>query len=485
MSTVQDVPLADLCREADSETFTAFVVDLYEARGWTVDRTDDGHIEISAGDETRRVGVLSRGDIAVPAETLDRFDTIVTPSGSDRLADVTDVSVVDPETLGRQLAYAVERPVARNLLWEHFDWSPQRETGPTDSNAQREQDAGGGFLPQAVASGAVVGNPRVVLVSVLIVAAAGGAAFVVASQLGDSGASESQQPQDALAATPTPTPPEETTTEEATPTPDSQSLDTEDRNRSYPSLPPGIDQSGDIDRVSLTDAHESVLDNQSYRLTLTYRERVAGKPTGFHSETIRVRNETIYSASVTRHGRLRAPVPAIADGDVYANGSVRFERTDNGSIQRGAAISYDRYLAGHIRFLSVFLDVGNSTITDYSTDDNRATAYVVTDGNRATLIDNTTGGFTAREDGLVTGGRWSYDFSTQLTNFQDVTGTFELRISDVGTTSVRKPEWVPANATDAGGEITSNETTPNGSTPTPTPNGSTTNETTPTPEQSD
>ena len=449
MPSVADAPLADLCRTADQEMVTAFVADLQEARGWDVDRREDRRLILSTPEAERRVGVVHPADDPA-TDLLEWADAVVAPDASAVPAHV-DVELIDATALSRQLAYAVDRSVARDLLGSHFGWTPPAPEGTDEGTGERTDDNTPGG-PASVASRLFrpgVGRSQVVLAAILVLAVAGGLAVIVAEEL-DGGslddttagaAAETPTP----TATPTPAPETETPTAEDVPSEVPLSVDEQFRDGSQ-DLPPGVAGSGEIDRTALVDAHRSVLENCSYRLTLTYRESRDGRPTGVHTETIRVVNDTRYSASVTRHGELQAPVPAIAETDVYANGSVRFEHT-NGSVTQEEAVSYDEFLAGQTRFLAVFLDVLESSIADYRETNGTATAFVVTEGNRAGLIEETRGSFDVRESGLVTRARWSYGFSPQLTGYRNLTATFALRVTDVGSTSVDRPGWLNETAT--------------------------------------
>ncbi len=487
MSSVADAPLADLCRGADPETVVDFAVALHEARGWAVERRDKGRFVASSDDGERRVGVVHPADGPPDPDLLAWADAVVAPVGT-TVPEDSDVDVLDAAALGRQLAYAIDRSTARGLLRSHFGWSPpdpdveEGATGSTDAAAP----AGLGATPLA----AVFGRSQVVLAAVLVLAVAGGLAVAVADQLG----AEPTEGTEPAAEAGTPTPPSQgiagvqptetpSTAPTATPVP-APAPDVADSD-----LPPGLNRSGDIDRAALVDAHGSILENTSYRLTLTYQERQDGRPTGVHTETIRVENETRYSVDVRRRGTLQAPVPAIADTDVYANGSARFERTDDG-VERSVIISYDRYLAGHTRFLAVFLDVRNASVADYRTSNGTSTTYVVTEGNSATLIRNTAGSFDVREDGLVTRASWSYGFSPQLTGYGNLSASYELRVTDVGETTVDRPAWVDAAPVKAANATTTpapdngtDAPTPTDENATSTDDGSTpTEESTPAPE---
>lgn len=481
MSSVTDAPLADLYREADPGTVTAFVADLHEARGWAVEDRGDRRLVVSVPEERRRVGVVHPDDPPSP-DLVGWADTVVAPEAS-AVPGNADVDVLDVAALHGQLAYALDRPVARELLRSHFGWRPPPEPD-SDTPGSPSDDAAGdsGILSGLASQG--VGRSQILLAAVLVVAVAGGVAVGVAGELGGERLDETAA--GATAETPTPGPDTATPTRTAaveTPTPEgiASEIPTPVDGRyegGYPVLPPGIAQSGEIDRATLLEAHGSVLENTSYRLTLSYRESRDGRPTGVHTETIRVANATWYTASVRQRGTFQAPVPALAETDVYANGTARFVRTDEG-VDRGILVSYDRYLAGHTRFLSVFLDVTNSSIDDYREDNGTATAFVVTQGNQATLVEGTRGSFDVREDGLVPRARWSYGFASRLTGYGNLTATFRVRVSDIGSTTVDRPAWVDAYKTNATATPTSgngtNASTSTDETVTPT------DEVTPTP----
>ena len=450
MSPVPDAPLADLCRGADTETVADFAAALHEARGWSVERRSGDRFVATTADGERHVGIVHPADDPLDPGLLAWADAVVAPDGSP-VPGNADVDVIDTAALGRQLAYAVDRQTARQLLHEQFRWSPPDPDAEDDATGSTEAAVPAGY--GATLLSAALGRSQVVLAAVLVLAVAGGLAVVVAEERG----AERVEP-GADARTPTPTPPgvpgEEPTSTPAgtTATPTPAPLPDPAPDVDSADMPPGLDPSGDIDRGALVDAHGSILGNTSYRLTLTYRETENGRPTGVHTETIRVENETRYRVDVGRHGTLQAPVPTIADTDVYANGSERFERTDDG-VERGVIISYDRYLAGQTRFLAVFLDVRSASVADYRTRNGTTTAYVVTEGNSATLIRDIAGSFDVREDGLVTRAGWSYGFSRQLTGYGNLSASYDVRVTDVGETTIDRPAWidagpvVPANAT--------------------------------------
>jgi hypothetical protein len=452
MPPVADAPLADLYRDAAPETAAAFVADLYEARGWEVDRRGDRQFVASAGGGERQVAVVHPDD-DTPADLVSRADTVVALDGTGVAGDADGVGAASQR---QQIANAPDRSTGRELLQSHFGWSPEVQAG---GEGEDPQASPGNAEPRGVL-GAVAGSQpsrsRLFVATALVFAVAMGAA-VAAGGLGDVGlgspdGTDSGGP-DAPTATATPTPTTEATATpaESTPAVDQEYLTPAGRvEERIASLPPGVNRSGETDRRRLTDAHESVLENESYRLSITYREAVNGRPAGVYTETLRVANNTRYSASVTQYGTLQAPVPSIAGTDMYANGSARFERENGSVVQRGVVLSYDQFLAGQTRFLAVFLDVRESWLVDAGPDNGTASVYLVTEGNPATLIRDTSGSVRVREDGLVTRARWTYGFSEQLTEYENVTATFRMQVSDVGSTTVREPEWVNVTATASG-----------------------------------
>lgn len=121
-------------RRLGGEALVAFVVDLWDVRGYETRREGDV-IEAARGAETVRLWVP---DAAAPhgqdVETS-RFDVVVAPDGdSGGLSD--DVRVVDAATLCEMLRYAVERPAARELCRRHL-WTTPDSHSPLRSRARR------------------------------------------------------------------------------------------------------------------------------------------------------------------------------------------------------------------------------------------------------------------------------------------------------------------------------------------------------------
>jgi hypothetical protein len=447
MSSVDGAPLADLCRESDPTTVTAFVADLYAARGWTVDRRGEYELVVSDGDRERRVAVV-HPDANPPSVLAARADTVVVPDDAPGAVDGADL--VDAGALRQQLAYAVDRPVARRLLRSHFGWSP---ADPDAENAGGDRgadgtDGGSGTLPGAPGAGlpGPDGGGWPLLAVALLVVVAGGVVAVGEMASGTPALTTGSAGTDDSPPTLTPVSPSEET---ATPSDDEPSFEgtlpppgDRESSREFSGLPPGVNQSGGIDPPRLASAHRSLLENTSYRLTITNRQFVDDQPAGVYSETVRVVNGTRYRTDVTRRGTLPGPTLAIAGIDTYANGSVKYERVNGSRAERESAVLYDRFGQTQERYLRGFLEVRESAIVDNHSE----TFYIVTEGNPVYVLENTTGSVVVTESGLVRRAQWTYDVVGNWGGYDGVSGSFEVRVSGVGSTTVREPDWVNRTA---------------------------------------
>lgn len=440
MASVPEAPLAALCRAADPATLTAFVGDLYEARGWAVDRQGDRQLVVSDGDRETRLAVGRSADTVAP-DLVAWADAVVVADGTDTAK--RGVDVIGPADLHEQLAYAVDRPVARRLLRSHFGWSPPEPSVDQGTDGQATPAEQGPSWP-------FTGQPRVLLAAVLVLAVAGGVTVAVGGPIG--GGQQPAETTDGGSDLSTPTPTDVATAADrssSTPTPTATPTDQGGEERDgeqFANLPPGVDQSGTIDNRELSRVQESLLANRSYRLSLTYQEFVGGEPTGLYTETLRVENATRYAGSVTRRGRLRTSPFSVVERDVYADGSTRYERVNESSVEEGVLLSYDRFVDDYALYLLWFLDVRDSSIVDQQSRDGTTTTFLTTDENPEPTIRNTTGTLVVTEDGLIDRARWTYDISGTPAGEDDVSVAFEMRISDVGETAVSEPDWTNATA---------------------------------------
>lgn len=470
MWSIADTSLVALCREAEPSTVSAFVADLYEARGEPVERRDHRRIVVGDGDRRTKIAMLHPDDEAPASDLLAWAETVVVLEG-DIAADAYEGQVLDIATIGEQLAYAVDRSTARDVIAARFgrgeattEWPEGEQRGPetrvswtpgatdTGGDERAEPPAGGpedppgesgGASPDASGSGLVsTGNqPRLLLAAILLIALAG-TAVVVAAEL----PSEGQPAIEGTAGPPTATPPPPAT--HGSPEPASTPTRTQAETAGEPSavrsryLPPGIEQSGVSDVDRLLETHESILRNRSYRLSITYREYVAGEMVGRYRETISVENDTRYRVEVAQWGRLQARTPSLVGRDLYVDGSTRYDRSTDWLGGRAETVSREGILDAHVRNLAVLLDIRESAIVYYESGGAAGTTYLSIIAEHPAWITNKTGSAAVRSDGVVSSVRMSYGYSDQLTQFRNLSATHSVRLTDVDSTSVDTPEWV-------------------------------------------
>jgi hypothetical protein len=451
MSAVSEAPLERLAREADPETVAAFVAGLFEARGVTAERRGQRRVAVSSGGDTVRYAVVHPGDPAVATRGADRLVVVGdTPAGVDAGA----ADVVGIPALGRQLAYAVDREDALALLETHFGWSPDPDraadtgsdpgAGVTLSEAQDPPDAGAGG-PDA----AGVGRWQAVVLAVVVAGALVGGAVALSGV------------DDAPAGTRGETGPETTpATGTATSDPEVAGLDRTavpagtgspasptDAGRvlgaggsdGYRDAPPGILGPSRVNIHQFAGAFWRRLDNSSYRLSLTYRELRGGRPTGVYTETLRVESNTRYRTRTSRLGTLRTEPLRIAGSDLYANGTVRFERGAS-TVDRSRVSTYDPFMVNTTRYVGWFFTASNVSIADRHTEGNTTTYHLVTTGDPDPRFETVRGSAFVTGRGLVRSGHWEYTPA----DHPDVRVVFRLQVAAVGSTEVTAPPWVPA-----------------------------------------
>ncbi len=381
-------------RSADPETLAAFVADLYRARGYEVHRPADGLLRLEPGGRTLAVRPGCARD--VPG----------------------DVEVVDADTLHRQLHYAVDRSVARDLLATHLGLDPDNERA---IQMGAEQLTGGGLA--------------LGLALIAAVALAGALAVAGVAELpGNGGNSPVETPSPTPTGTTTPSTPDAGAMD-ASAAPGLQSVDDEVGGQS---LPPGVESEGISDTDELVEAHRARLIDESFTLRVWHREFVDGRLTGVYVETVRVENASAYSASVSKTGTLRTTPQAIVGADLYVTGGRRYV-TDTvvGSYFRSRATParFRRQIEQYLRWS---LSAERTAIAGRDTTPNRTVYRLATEGDSYSLVDGAAGTAYVTDEGLITYGRWTY----RQPNRDDVRVEFAVQTSDVGTTTVRRPGWV-------------------------------------------
>ncbi len=431
MASVTDAPLERLLREVDPETAAAFVADLFEARGYAVDRVGAQRIAAESDGETMTIAVHHpEGEPIAGGSDIDR---VVAIDGAGWGGDADPMTVA---ALQRQLAYAVDRPVASALLETHFDWTPADGLpAGTDTDSASGVKAG---LRQPGDQG------RALAVVVLLVALLAGSAVALTSTGGGIG-SATDGPDgttgDAAATPGSNADAEPTATATATPVGTAESDggtgDSSEPER-YDDAPPGIVGPNKVNIYDAAGAFWDELDGESYQLSIAYREYATGYLVGAYLETLRVESNERYAVDVSRVGGTETRPLTIGKVDQYANGSVRYLRYGNGTVTAEPTAPYDRFMVNATQYLAWFLSSENSSIDSRETRGNTTIYRVRTEGDLDPRFDDARGTLYTTGDGLVRYARWEY----RPADHPDLRVVFEMRVTDVGSTRVTAPDWV-------------------------------------------
>jgi hypothetical protein len=189
--------------------------------------------------------------------------------------------------------------------------------------------------------------------------------------------------------------------------------------------------------VTLLDAHASILRSASYRVSITHREFVDGEETGTFVQTVAVANATTYRVRSLRLGTFQDGPVRFDDGDVYADGTTRYERV-SGGVNAEHVVGDDPFVGDVVRYVRYYLSVEQSRIADARTLDGTTLVYLRTTGDPWPGVRNSTGSAVVTEDGLVRTVRRGYDDPES-----DAYVVITIRIADVGRTNVTAPWWVP------------------------------------------
>jgi len=429
MSSATDAPLERLLREADPETAAAFVADLFEARGYAVDRVGAQRIAAESDGETMTIAVHHPDGepIADGSET----DRVVAIDGAGWGGDADAMTVT---ALQRQLAYALDRPVASTLLETHFDWTPaDGSAAGTDTGSASGVKAG---LRQPGGQG------RALAVVVLVVALLAGSAVALTGTGG--GIGDAADGPDGTTGDASATPgsdAEPTATADATPVGSAESDggagDSSEPER-YDDAPPGIVGPNKVNIYDAAGAFWDELDGESYQLSIAYREYATGYLVGAYLETLRVESNERYAVDVSRVGGTETRPLTIGKVDQYANGSVRYLRYGNGTVTAEPTAPYDRFMVNATQYLAWFLSSENSSIDSRETRGNTTIYRVRTEGDLDPRFDDASGTLYTTGDGLVRYARWEY----RPADHPDLRVVFEMRVTNVGSTRVTAPDWV-------------------------------------------
>lgn len=465
------------CREAATDDLVGFVAGLYEAQGWTVERTRGERFVVTGTGETRQIAVV-RSDASPAGDPDIVVSTSPEPVGTEGAERTLDLS-----DLHEQLCYAVDTDARTRLSTEYLDLAPQSSgvadgtdasrtrSGPTGKSTrpdqQREPDGeavtdsapahressreGTTAIAEArdrlTALGDSLGRPR--LTAVLVIAVLAVAAGLTVGHLGgDATGAGSGGPDSGVTqatVTPTPTPGEYLTEERLAvyaAESRSQQWDSQVTNpspdqagRSLPAdaatLPPGISANGTLDGYALADAHRLAVANTSYTLTLTYREQVDGRTTGFYREVIRVAADGRYDVSIDSLGRYAPSAPELVGREEYSGQQHRRGEATHTVSPREASVGKRTE-----EFLERFLSVTESRVADRHGDDTVATYRLYTHGSPLATIENATGTVFVTRRGVVRHGRWTYEVS----GHPAVEAVVTLETTNRGETALTTPD---------------------------------------------
>jgi hypothetical protein len=373
---VDPAEFAALLDDLPPERFEAFVVDLWRARGWTVDPAE-GYLR--ATDRFGADYVIHLQRVTAPRAGPGVTELLVT---SDWTEAPPDVRVVGPPELRRLLRYAVDPERARTLFVRTFDRPPEG-TKP------------GGWFDRGTAA-AVLGLDRRRAAAVLVLAAglslAAMGVSLVGSEPGPAAPAPLAGPTDTATPAPTPT--------AGTP---------------VAALPPGVARDGSVDAARLARAHREAISGRSYRLVVSYREFGGRASAGTGRERIVVESANVYATDVFRAGTLAYEPGILADVEAYAEGGVRYQRAVDGeSPALGTRAIGDpavaaRYAERVQTLLSRYLAVDRTRIVTRFSRDGRTHYWLAFGDDGGPRATNVTGSAIVDDRGVVHSLRWSYE----------------------------------------------------------------------------
>lgn len=462
MPPVSGPELAALCGEADSETVTEFVADLYTARGYEVDRPAEGVLRLQPGGRT----VAVRPTDSLPAAEVDAVVTAGTgpaePTDSDEATGRIDI--VDAETLHEHLVYAVDREFARELLGEHFGVRVDRGGSDERGGPVGAELADGSVLDGLASDRSTAdtgrderegtsvdprtwrrNEPRAVVavtMAFLLVGVFAGGMLVLSPALGgtdDAASAETPSPTPAEAPTPADRNGEALAAGESSSERTPQRPTDESDGQSPGRYPPGVGAEGFTDIDTLIATHRSVLSNASFTTTIRYSEFEDGQVTGVYVESVRVESRDRYSVSVSSTGTLQTRPRAIVGADAFASENRTRVRLRSSEPYVRSRLSHSRMLGQLARYLRWSLSVEESTLRGQPTGDG-GTYRITTDGDPYRGIRDASGTVYVTREGVVTYGQWTYTTVRPETRVE-----FSVETTGIGTTTVSQPGWPDAD----------------------------------------
>jgi hypothetical protein len=481
MGLVSSEAVTRSLRGFSDERFVAFVAALWNARGAeTRVVTGTNVVEARRGGQTRRLRVVTGRRVPSEGGSVDAL-VLSRPASAVRGTDAFEGRTVDSDDVHAMLLYAVPRSAADDLCRRFFDRSLAEEREPSRTVTAR--------APEHSAS-LVVG----LLGLTLLVASVFGGPMLYGGANPVFGAPDSVGADPADATMPDPTP--------------ENASDAEGGSFESASFPPGLGPDGVTDYDALADAHAHAVTGQSYRLTITHREYIDGKPTAYRRETVFVAEPTVYRTELDGAGNLERGPLVVARVEAFADGEARYEHrvvadefdrsytvdAVDSDLAPGVQNGEGRYADRVEQYVGWFLSVSESDVVDSFERDGTRYYWVRLGTDTYAGIENSTGSALVDENGVVHEVRRQYDYPGN----DGVSAVVSIRYTDFGTTTVSPPAWyeervgatnattanattgVTANATTATENTTAVSETAN-ATPTPTSATATATATTTTP----
>ncbi len=447
-------------RGLSDERFVAFVAALWDARGAET-RVVRGTnvVEARRGGQTRRLRTVTGRRVPSEGEDVDTL-VLARPTSAVRGTDAFEGRIVDSDDVHAMLLYAVPRSAADDLCRRFFDRSLVEEREPSRTVTARAPEHSAslvvGLLGLTLLVASVFGGPMLY----------GGANPVFGAP-------------DSVGADPA----DETTTPDATS--ENASAAGTSSLESAP-FPPGLGPDGVTDYDTLADAHAHAVTGQSYRLTITHREYVDGKPTAYRRETVFVAEPTVYRSELEGAGNLERGPLVVARVEAFADGETRYEHrvvadefdrsytvdAVDSDLVSGVRNGEGRYADRVEQYVGWFLSVSESDVVDSFEREGTRYYWVRLGSDPYPGVENSTGSALVDENGVVHEVMRQYDYPGS----DGVSAVVSIRYTDFGTTTVSPPAWyeervgaaneTETNAATANAPI-ENETTENATTSAP------------------
>lgn len=439
---------ASLFRSLGSTERTAFVAQLWAARGW--ETTIDGADVVATRDGAeRRIRVVDPGRFGTPP--LDGADVLVAARDREAVRDAAaaaDVTYLPPDAIRDRLLYGLDRDAAATLFAETFDLPLDAATSSAPPLSKRIRETG------TTALGAVrerAGGSRqlslVLVVALLVGVAVAGPALAPTGQSGVTVPSETYTPGEAGALG--------EATDTATSTTTATAGDDDAR-------PDGLGERSITDRKALLDGHvDSVL-----RTSRTLRVRASGPPNATYMYgreawryTARVESPRQYRFEgrfvfpPSRFPPTNDSTVDIVDVSIYADGSSKYRKQvdPTETSYREYAIDTTGDASGFARevrsYFETFLQ-GDRSIVDCAgtLESGDCFAYrIVITGAPATFPDAESYRAVAvvQDDGIISSLEVSYTLPDGDGDGQREPVYFTVEYDGFDETSVSTPEWLP------------------------------------------